>query len=637
MPASMDNGISRRATLKGMAILAGTATAVSVAPMLVSAANASGVFSDPDIAKSALNNPGWVSAYKDLMAECVPDFDRSLLDGIEHLYVLNCETRGLPLDNGVLLNANTILSEDNLYKGTDTDRAVAPTMTFTRGRTQGVLFGNTMVNCGTSDGTVSNYTPHGYTVVNLHTHGLHVSPNTPQDNVLIQITPVAAALGQFNAKNVVCGGDVYAGSFPYYYSLPADHPVGTFWYHPHKHGSVSAQMAVGMAGALIVRSNGAGDEDIDDILAAAPYNITEADERILVLESINYYPTTADPSVAVFDAQQYYYGAPSDGCTPHGDIAQIFAVNGISQPTITMRPGEIQRWRIINTAVGQTFVPMFQSASGATLPTVHALATDGITLPPPSLGGDDNAPYFEIDYSLTTADGSKYWTTAEIITVTAGQRLDILVQAPTTPGEYTFVGAKDGDAPSVAVAGGLTATTLLTVIVEGDARADQTLPTLKTYRDPRIKRPTAVVPPADGKATQDINYASVTPDPPAQPASFLINGEYFEQSGSAIPPQLELKLNAKDYWKIYSSAGVHMHHIHVNPFQIYSRNDSQMDIPMWRDTVYVDAGAGDAAPSFDKYAVYATSEQIRYTGEFVVHCHNLNHEDKGMMLTVAIT
>ena len=141
-------------------------------------------------------------------------FDRSLLDGIEHLYVLNCETRGLPLDNGVLLNANTILSEDNLYEGTDTDRAVAPTMTFTRGRTQGVLFGNTMVNCGTSDGTVSNYTPHGYTVVNLHTHGLHVSPNTPQDNVLIQITPVAAALGQFNAKNVVCGGDVYAGSFP---------------------------------------------------------------------------------------------------------------------------------------------------------------------------------------------------------------------------------------------------------------------------------------------------------------------------------------------------------------------------------------------------------------------------------------
>jgi len=73
IPASMDNGISRRATLKGMAVLAGTATAVSVEPMLVSAANASGVFSDPVIAKSALNNPGWVSAYKDLMAECVPD------------------------------------------------------------------------------------------------------------------------------------------------------------------------------------------------------------------------------------------------------------------------------------------------------------------------------------------------------------------------------------------------------------------------------------------------------------------------------------------------------------------------------------------------------------------------------------
>ncbi len=67
---------------------------------------------------------------------------------------------------------------------------------------------------------------------NFHTHGLWVSPSGNSDNVLISIAP--------------------GSEHQYEYDVPADHPAGTFWYHPHAHGAGFGQVGSGMAGALIV-------------------------------------------------------------------------------------------------------------------------------------------------------------------------------------------------------------------------------------------------------------------------------------------------------------------------------------------------------------------------------------------------
>ena len=42
---------------------------------------------------------------------------------------------------------------------------------------------------------------------------------------------------------------------PVQIKIPDDHQTGTFWYHPHKHGSVSYQLFGGMAGMLIVEED----------------------------------------------------------------------------------------------------------------------------------------------------------------------------------------------------------------------------------------------------------------------------------------------------------------------------------------------------------------------------------------------
>lgn len=141
---------------------------------------------------------------------------------------------------------------------------------------------------------------------NLHTHGLHVSPEGTSDNVFIMIEP-----GQ---------------EFSYRYEIPSDHPSGTFWYHPHHHGNTAQQLFGGMAGAIII------DDEIDDSGA-----MVNSSERMLIL---------ADPNIgdspAVLDATM-----PERMQGRQGDAV---LVNGVQSPTIAATTGTTERWRIVNTS-----------------------------------------------------------------------------------------------------------------------------------------------------------------------------------------------------------------------------------------------------------------------------------------------
>ena len=73
---------------------------------------------------------------------------------------------------------------------------------------------------------------------NLHFHGLHVSPRGHSDNVFLDIPP---------------GYD-----FRYNVQIPADHPSGLYWYHPHRHGYVNAQVYSGLQGLIVIEGGGCG-------------------------------------------------------------------------------------------------------------------------------------------------------------------------------------------------------------------------------------------------------------------------------------------------------------------------------------------------------------------------------------------
>ena len=226
-----------------------------------------------------------------------------------------------------------------------------------------------------------------FNTINLHTHGLHVSPTGNSDNVLLNIAPQT--------------------KFEYEINIPEDHPAGTFWYHAHRHGSTAVQVTSGAAGILVVRGNRpyrppTKDDphpiaDIDTILHnqdGSPFT-----EQFFFLQQIAYAcfsnlphqdggpwqqlwttnglfnATTANvnppipenspaisPWVCPLPATDPYV---TPGVVENFNL-QLFSasiwdtngrftsVNGEVEPTMTVKAGEIQRWRFVHAGVHDT-------------------------------------------------------------------------------------------------------------------------------------------------------------------------------------------------------------------------------------------------------------------------------------------
>src|SRR6202795_1952688 len=147
-------------------------------------------------------------------------------------------------------------------------------------------------------------------MTNLHFHGLEVSPDAPQDDVLSMM----AAPGQ---------------TLRYTVQIPKDHPPGLFWYHTHPHGESHRQALDGMSGALVIE----GMESYFPPLAGLP-------ERILVVRgrSIEHDPQSTDLKRRV-ELSSNTCGAEPE--TPE----EVFTVNGSMRPQIEIAPGERQFWR----------------------------------------------------------------------------------------------------------------------------------------------------------------------------------------------------------------------------------------------------------------------------------------------------
>jgi suppressor of ftsI len=152
-------------------------------------------------------------------------------------------------------------------------------------------------------------------MTNLHFHGLTVSPDAPQDDVL----DMMAMPGQ---------------SLRYTVQIPKDHPPGLFWYHTHPHGESHRQVLDGMSGAIVIE----GIESYFPPLAGLP-------ERVLVVRgrSIVNDPQSAD--------LKHRVELSSDICGAEQEAPEeVFTVNGSVRPQIGIAPGDRQFWRLVNAS-----------------------------------------------------------------------------------------------------------------------------------------------------------------------------------------------------------------------------------------------------------------------------------------------
>src|SRR5580658_7316228 len=166
-------------------------------------------------------------------------------------------------------------------------------------------------------------------MTNLHFHGLTVSPDPPQDDVLSMM----AMPGQ---------------TLRYIVQIPKDHPPGLYWYHTHPHGESHRQVLDGMSGAIVIEGIERYFPEVDRLR-----------ERIIVVRgrSLEHEPNAAALTQDV--------EIPSGPCgRAAGSASEIFTVNGAVRPRIEIAPQERQFWRIVNASAdryldlqldGQTF------------------------------------------------------------------------------------------------------------------------------------------------------------------------------------------------------------------------------------------------------------------------------------------
>ncbi|MBV8201801.1 MAG: multicopper oxidase domain-containing protein [Acidobacteria bacterium] len=519
---------------------------------------------------------------------------------------------------------------------------------------------------------------HGSSSANLHFHGTHVTPSTTGDNILIAVRPndkvkegdvggwfqdvfqhcelgeqpkkwddlpegwrdyQERLLREYDATAPYTGPgrtpsghgipppfrlwslnehaidkglwpQYYSGSYPYCFQLPrcpvdqpCPHPLemgqapGTHWYHSHKHGSTALNLFNGLGGAFIITDNSPA--GYDGKLRA--YYQNKLQEKVLVFQQITTVLNLESP--ASLPRQNFAPGPPKT------------LVNGQLVPTITMRPGEVQLWRMINATVQGTVNFTFTTAGI----NFRQTAQDGVQLHWVNFEAQNRAPLTSV--SLAPAN-----------------RVDLLVQAPSTAGCYTVK-----DLVNVAVTGDKIDPPMGFPSVESD------YPALPKFLDD--------IDPSTIRLRREITYGSYqNPTPPNPPGGrtllqFTIDGKKFEDH---VVNQMML-LDSAEEWTVYNAdnlAGIrHPFHIHVNPFQVVEVYDPAAkeqdrlrqfkERAVWWDTFPIPAPAvlseKDCHSKWDKATGKCAgyfkmrTRFVDFTGQYVQHCHILPHEDRGMM------
>ncbi|MDO9106581.1 MAG: multicopper oxidase family protein [Methylovulum sp.] len=371
--------------------------------------------------------------------------------------------------------------------------------------------------------------------LNTHFHGLHVSPLPKADDIYLQIP--------------------FGGVYDYDFQVPDKHPGGLYWYHPHVHGVVDAQIYAGLAGMLLVDG---GAEQIPALQGVG--------QRLLALKNI-----------AIKD------GALATGVAP---AEQQHTVNGQLSPTIALRPGETQLWRVVN--IGNE--PYYQ------------LSLDGHT------------------FTVVAEDGSMLWESysTDTLLLPPGKRFEFTVTGAKV-GRYAFRTLGYDSGPY----GGWTAAELATVVVAGAKDTPRVVPVQLGVAPAYLNGPVTkrrVV-----KFSEGFSAATNTP-------FFELNGKVYEPLSNGA----RIKLGTTEEWLLFNditrtkaqdgALEEHPFHIHVNDFVVMEIDGKPVKAYGSQDVVNVRSG--------QKILIRMAFPD--FVGKSVFHCHILFHEDNGMMANFEI-
>ena len=338
-------------------------------------------------------------------------------------------------------------------------------------------------------------------------------------------------------------------SYDYEFDIPPG-TAGTYWYHPHPNHETGGQVARGLYGAIVVRAP-------DDPLAGLR-------EQVLVLSDNRLNP---DGSLDLPDP-----GSPPGRVDrENGREGPLILVNGHPTPELSIRSGEVQRWRIVNASAGRMY---------------------RLSIPGQSL-------------TWVGTDGGLFERPVEVpeILVAPSERVEILVRGTGSPGSrvVAFDQPYDRYIPQTRPAGW---------------NCPRKLLTLRYTDEPPIRPATAV--PVRLRAVEPLDTARVTARREIVLAQGMINGRLMDMDRVDV----DALLDRTEIWQIENIVGMdHPFHLHGFRFQVLDRNGVPEPFPAWKDIVNV--------PRHETVRIIVHYDD--FPGKWMFHCHILDHEDHGMM------
>ncbi len=616
-----------------------------------------------------------------------------------HQGTVNLDTVKEPVTNFLVFGFD-------LIKGTSSDGSTkgdnlypAPTLRVDPGQRLIVHFDNDLQGLNIKDFYDPAFTPKGGEVpiyppalteapLNLHTHGLHVSPSGNADNVLLSIP---AGMGN-----------------TYTYDVPKTMPNGLYWYHSHRHTMTTQQTYFGLAGLLeIGRPDGnlplVTQNNIPVRDMAIQYNYvfdrngkghqlnnyswsqwvsTAKPPEGNQLADGTYQPSLApvnfaDTAVGAKYVAPWWAGPLSPknnrGQTnfmpsnliafdsPGAKVAENpalpenqrdvqYTVNGQFQPELKIKPGQTEIWAVANISdISYMTLRLTETATG--------------NHPKFAIVGQDGNPYTQVGRPVygdgTTLDippGSRY-----AIAVTMPKQGDLVLEFPPDPKAteitdpavlYTNNGTKNPpavlgnlsvDPKYISYADGFFVFPTQTLI---HATPDTSGPGQTTAFEPGQNLDaytsfvdTSVMTPAVTRALTITDNIGGDKGSNNDPKAVIY---MFDTSAFPNVPLIQPRLNSVEEWRITNfNNDAHPMHIHVNDFQVTAIDDpnrGKTGVQPWGvDNVNV------PAPIFDDMHVVSTpasltlrQEFLEFPGTYVIHCHRLNHEDNGLMATINV-
>jgi len=325
--------------------------------------------------------------------------------------------------------------------------------------------------------------------------------------------------------------------------------AGTYWYHPHPDRRTGFAIGKGLFGGIVVHA-------ADDPLASIP-------EKLLILSDNRF---LHDGTIDFPEPASHHGGIDEE----NGREGPVLFVNGHVMPALTIRSGEVQRWRIANASAGR----------------IYRIALTGHT------------------FLQVGSDGGLFEKPVELkeILLTTGERVEVLVRGSDVPGAKSVLQNLPYDryAPQTRPADWQTTSDLLT---------------LETTNETPV---TPIAIPATLRKITPLDTTKVTAVRTVVFGQGIINGKTMDMARVDV----STKVGATEIWEIENIVGMdHPFHLHGFQFQVLDRDGVREPYVAWKDMLNM--------PKHSTARIIVRYDD--YPGKWMFHCHILDHEDHGMM------